>query len=361
MNTPEKNTDNTAASRSNNSSGITNLKLSGPTPTANPDSTRSSAKKPTKQFTQSVMPEESSKRSSNPYYTQSVVATSPKNAATASMQYTRKLSNDMMSMPYVKQGSLSNLEGQQQRSDSSMFTTDKTEWKHSEACLVCRKKFNKLKGILTHHCRLCKNSVCGDCSGKKIQENRVCDVCYTKATDHRAQDRRTQMVISKKELRYQYADDRKKYIQEAADIEKNIYELKQTLIDEEESQKKAIEALRKELIKHKDTVQKKSENNEKLKEALKSDRTLYFEKEKDYAELDRKLRIQNKDIQQKEEYLAAKESELNKLNAQKWDYENSQSFINASRSNEYQNNSSVFSSQYNRSVNSNPSIMVPHR
>ncbi len=40
--------------------------------------------------------------------------------------------------------------------------------------------------------------MCGECSTRKISENRVCDVCYVRANNPRAEERRRDVIRLKK-------------------------------------------------------------------------------------------------------------------------------------------------------------------
>jgi hypothetical protein len=75
---------------------------------------------------------------------------------------------------------------------------DKNEWKDNAACYVCSRTFDKIKGVFTHHCRVCGRAVCGECSTKKINDNRVCDVCFYRANNPNAEERRRNVIRSKK-------------------------------------------------------------------------------------------------------------------------------------------------------------------
>lgn len=44
---------------------------------------------------------------------------------------------------------------------------------------------------------MCGRAVCGECSAKKITDNRVCDLCYYKAENKRAEERREDQLTSK--------------------------------------------------------------------------------------------------------------------------------------------------------------------
>lgn len=59
------------------------------------------------------------------------------------------------------------------------FKNHKENFKMRDYCFFCHREFRKLLRT-RHHCRLCCNSVCDDCSDNKVLENRVCDVCWAK-------------------------------------------------------------------------------------------------------------------------------------------------------------------------------------
>jgi len=69
-----------------------------------------------------------------------------------------------------------------------------------------------------------------------------------------------------------------------------------------------------------------------------------LKKEKEFNDLDRKLKILNKEIQHKEELLTAKEGELKQLNDQKLIYETSPSFLDVSQAKRNQLGNSQYSS-----------------
>mmetsp|Transcript_4848 Transcript_4848/g.4049 ORF Transcript_4848/g.4049 Transcript_4848/m.4049 type:complete len:91 (+) Transcript_4848:376-648(+) len=80
----------------------------------------------------------------------------------------------------------------------SIKFVDKADWKDSPTCYVCSRAFDKMKGVFTHHCRTCGKAVCGECSNKKINDNRVCDVCHFRYTNPRAEERRKDMIKNKR-------------------------------------------------------------------------------------------------------------------------------------------------------------------
>jgi hypothetical protein len=56
----------------------------------------------------------------------------------------------------------------------------------------------EIKFPLSQNSRVCGRAVCGECSTRKISENRVCDVCYVRASNPRAEERRRDVIRLKK-------------------------------------------------------------------------------------------------------------------------------------------------------------------
>lgn len=56
------------------------------------------------------------------------------------------------------------------------FILDKNQWNKQQNCQICIRKFIKFK-LPQHHCRLCCNSVCDDCSKNRQKNYRICDFC----------------------------------------------------------------------------------------------------------------------------------------------------------------------------------------
>jgi len=89
------------------------------------------------------------------------------------------------------------------------FWRKKIGWKKNIVIFVqedSRKwtEFSNIIGIEAIFChilksisRMCGRAVCGECSAKKINDNRVCDVCYYKADNKRAEERREDQLTSK--------------------------------------------------------------------------------------------------------------------------------------------------------------------
>eukprot|EP01016_Furgasonia_blochmanni_P026081 TRINITY_DN2781_c0_g3_i1.p1 TRINITY_DN2781_c0_g3~~TRINITY_DN2781_c0_g3_i1.p1 ORF type:complete len:292 (-),score=47.44 TRINITY_DN2781_c0_g3_i1:650-1525(-) len=55
---------------------------------------------------------------------------------------------------------------------------DMQEWVEKDECFICKLYFQKFKLSLKHHCRVCGQSVCGQCSAKAINSLRACDKCF---------------------------------------------------------------------------------------------------------------------------------------------------------------------------------------
>jgi hypothetical protein len=52
-------------------------------------------------------------------------------------------------------------------------TLKKDQWPRTIDCVICKIKFNKLAGVFSHHCRVCYERVCSDCS--KSKDNKMND------------------------------------------------------------------------------------------------------------------------------------------------------------------------------------------
>jgi hypothetical protein len=73
--------------------------------------------------------------------------------------------------------------------------------------------------------RACGKSVCGDCSTRKINDNRACDVCFYKASNVLVEDKRKNMLIEKTRMIEEYkrkAEEAQKYLEELTNKKKEL-------------------------------------------------------------------------------------------------------------------------------------------
>ena len=50
-----------------------------------------------------------------------------------------------------------------------------------------------------YNCYLCSNSVCNACSCKRVNENRVCDICFLKLKNIKGEKRKKRLLNTIKE------------------------------------------------------------------------------------------------------------------------------------------------------------------
>jgi hypothetical protein len=51
---------------------------------------------------------------------------------------------------------------------------------------------------------MCGRSVCGECSSRKVSDQRICDICYVRGTNQRAEERRRDVIRNKKSTMENY-------------------------------------------------------------------------------------------------------------------------------------------------------------
>jgi len=205
---------------------------------------------------------------------------------------------------------------------------EKEDWTEEKHCHICTRGFKKMNGVFAHHCRMCGRGVCGECSVKKINDNRVCDLCYYKAENKRSEDRRDDQLKSKNASIKTYKKQLLKEKEHLNEIIQQRYNLKKVTEEEKEEQRKAITRLQEEKVKLDKAFEKKKETNVKLKESVATDKTFMREKEIEFDLLRNKINYLKLQITQKKSNLESKQEELLRLKYHKARYQESPSFIN---------------------------------
>lgn len=75
------------------------------------------------------------------------------------------------------------------------FITDK-DYKKEDICYVCKITFSTFNR--QHHCRLCAHSVCENCSMKRVNDQRVCDICFLKLKNLSIEKKKKKLLNSMK-------------------------------------------------------------------------------------------------------------------------------------------------------------------
>ena len=119
---------------------------------------------------------------------------------------------------------------------------DKNQWKSNLKCNVCSRNFEKLKRINEHHwyyreyikylmiSRVCGYGVCGDCSKKRINSERACDICFTKQGIEVHEKRREEIIHSKSERVSKAQAMLQKKKEESAQVTKKVSDIKEDVI-----------------------------------------------------------------------------------------------------------------------------------
>lgn len=210
----------------------------------------------------------------------------------------------------------------------TMRIIDKDDWVVGSNCNLCKREFKTMNGVFQHHCRVCGMAVCGECSSKKINDNRVCDMCYYKVNNPRAERRREDQLKSKDATRRTYKKQLQREKDELDQLISKKYEIDKKMKEEKEDQVKDLTSLQKEKDKASEILVKKKETNMKLKETLAVDKMFLKDKETEYDELRNKINALKVQIGQKKNNYELKKEELTRIVRQIKSYEESPSFIN---------------------------------
>jgi len=90
------------------------------------------------------------------------------------------------------------LDGKKLANADAQFVNRASWDKGSSFCKVCAKDTKQKGG--RHHCRVCGAGVCGTCSQRRINDKRVCDVCFYQAKTADQSRAREETLIRNNEL-----------------------------------------------------------------------------------------------------------------------------------------------------------------
>eukprot|EP01016_Furgasonia_blochmanni_P016391 TRINITY_DN1947_c0_g2_i3.p1 TRINITY_DN1947_c0_g2~~TRINITY_DN1947_c0_g2_i3.p1 ORF type:complete len:444 (+),score=73.11 TRINITY_DN1947_c0_g2_i3:205-1536(+) len=188
-----------------------------------------------------------------------------------------------------------------------------SQWSESENCFVCLRLLGKIKLERMHHCRLCGKSVCGDCSQKKINDQRVCDVCFLLQNDQ-------EMVEKKKSIMDEKTVKIKKYKESNETLRKQITKLEaeaQRLdgVNEKDKQNHAekLESKNKLLNHAYKNMTKLEEDKREKTQAVKSKEKELNDKKAALDKIFQSMRILQMDIDNRRSALDGKKQEFDRL------------------------------------------------
>jgi len=163
--------------------------------------------------------------------------------------------------------------------------TDKSQWSENLKCCVCCRVFDKTQGVNTHHCRACGKAVCGDCSRKKINNDRACDICYKKAVDATGEATRSNRLLAmmaKLQAKERYLDEMK---QSLNDLQKKKKEMEKIWMNELNDKANLSRVLQDERRQEREELEKKRLENDKLKQDIEANNKFIKEREEENNEV----------------------------------------------------------------------------
>ncbi|CAD8210256.1 unnamed protein product [Paramecium octaurelia] len=197
---------------------------------------------------------------------------------------------------------------------------DPQNFKKQNECIVCSIEFTQTNR--QHHCRMCGNSCCGVCSQKTINKNRVCDICYMKASQITAEKKRTKFLQTLKESakkltkHIEQANKRKQELQEERDAQQDKSQIDLKVIEKETedyrlrySQKTQDKCLYEQEV---EEIKLKISELNSLKEQL----------QQEYQEKEQEIRAYDTNLYLRDQELNDKKTQLQRLRQQKEELEN---------------------------------------
>ncbi|CAK61232.1 unnamed protein product (macronuclear) [Paramecium tetraurelia] len=196
---------------------------------------------------------------------------------------------------------------------------DPQDFKKQNECFVCVIEFTQTNR--QHHCRMCGSSCCGQCSQKTINKNRVCDICYMKASQITAEKKRNKFLQSLKDS----AKKLKKHIEQA---QKKKQELQNERDAQQDKQQIDLRILEKETedyrLKYSQKTQDKCQYEQEVQEIKKKMSELNALKEQvqqECQEKEQEIRAYDTNLYLKEQELNDKKTQLQRLKQQKEELE----------------------------------------
>lgn len=160
---------------------------------------------------------------------------------------------------------------------------------------------------------MCGISVCGDCSNKKINKNRACDLCFLRVE---SQDliQRKEKVLDMKDVNCIEIEKMKKEINEKIEsCEKEISNYQFKKQNEEEKNIMSLEEMKCELRETAGVLKRKKEIMENFDKNLKNEETLLKSKQNDFDRYRKEIGKMKEDILRKNFHMNHGNEELKEL------------------------------------------------
>ncbi|CAD8204306.1 unnamed protein product [Paramecium octaurelia] len=196
---------------------------------------------------------------------------------------------------------------------------DPQDFKKQNECLVCGIEFTQTNR--QHHCRMCGSSCCGQCSQKTINKNRVCDICYMKASQLAAEKKRNKFLQSLKDsakklrIHIEQAQKKKQELQNERDAQLDKQQIDLRILEKETEDYR---------LKYSQKTQDKCLYEQEVQEFIKKMAELNALKEQvqqECQEKEQEIRAYDTNLYLREQELNDKKTQLQRLKQQKEELE----------------------------------------
>ena len=179
-----------------------------------------------------------------------------------------------------------------------------------QASLVFSYEFLKHHIISSEFSRLCGTSCCGECSSKKVNEERVCDICYLRVENYDLIEKKKGILALKDQLMEEMFNEFNGLALKNQEIDYQTHEFQQNVKLDQRNYVEKMANLREELKQNSELYKEKLEDYKKMRELIKKDRDVLVEKEKSLNETNKKSLALKDEVQSKENTYKGKVMEL---------------------------------------------------
>ena len=158
--------------------------------------------------------------------------------------------------------------------------------------------------------RVCGCSCCGECSSKKVNDKRVCDICYLRVENTELIEKKKGILALKDQLMEEMFNELNGLAIKNQEIDAQMQEMQQIVKQDQRNYVDKMGSLREELKQCGDAYKQKLEDYKGVRELIKKDRDVLVEKEKLLAENNKKCLIWKDEVLHKEHNYKSKAMEL---------------------------------------------------
>lgn len=164
--------------------------------------------------------------------------------------------------------------------------------------------------IFSCNSRVCGCSCCGECSTKKVNDKRVCDICYLRVENTELIEKKKGILSLKDQLLEEMFNELNGLAIKNQEIDAQMQEMQQIVKQDQRNYVDKMGSLREELKQCGDNYKQKLEDYKGVRELIKKDRDVLVEKEKVLAENNKKCLILKDEVLHKEHNYKSKAMEL---------------------------------------------------